>query len=251
MSLSETTSCQQARATWYALYTRHQHEKTVAAALTNKGFDVFLPLYNVTHRWKDRTKQLSLPLFPCYVFLSTKGYEWLSVLTTPGVHMVVGYSGQPAGIPEAEIDAIRRAVQFSNHVEPHPFLKCGDWVRVNSGPLEGIEGILVRKKSQFRLVLSVEMLGKSVSLEVDISTVERTSAANPTLGTKCSIGRLTEASVRTHAAVRGEKHRPIRLGSYLTTSTYDSRLHSTQAGQTQKGSPPANERRALRDAANE
>ncbi len=174
MSLSELSALDEvSSAAWYALYTRHQHEKTIASALANKGFEVFLPLYNVAHRWKDRTKQLSLPLFPCYVFLRTGGREWLPVLTTPGVHMVVGYSGQPTSIPEAEIDAIRRAVQNSTQVEPHPFLKCGDWVRVKSGPLEDIKGILVRKKSQFRLVLSVEMLGKSVSLEVDVSTVER------------------------------------------------------------------------------
>jgi transcription antitermination factor NusG len=158
---------------WYALYTRHQHERAVALTLAAKGFEVFLPLYNVTHRWKDRTKQLSLPLFPCYVFLRTEGREWLSVLTTPGVHTVVAYSGRPAVIPEAEIDAIRQAVLARAHLEPHPFLTCGDWVRIKSGPLKDIKGILVRKKSQFRLVLSVEMLGKSVSLEVDVSTAER------------------------------------------------------------------------------
>jgi transcription antitermination factor NusG len=175
MSLSELTFRQVPDPAWYALYTRHQHEKTVALALANKGFEVFLPLYNVAHRWNDRTKRLSLPLFPCYVFLRAWGREWLPILTTPGVHMVVGYSGRPAIIPEGEIDAVRRAVENSTQVEPHPFLKCGDWVRVKSGPLEGAEGILVRRKSQFRLVLSVEMLGKSVSLEVDVSTVERTA----------------------------------------------------------------------------
>jgi len=158
---------------WYALYTRHQHEKTIAHSLSNKGFEVFLPLYNAAHRWKDRTKQLSLPLFPCYVFLRTRGHEWLPVLTTPGVHMVVSYAGQPAAIPGAEVEAIRRALESSKHVEPHPFLKTGDWVRVRSGSLAGIEGVLVRRKNQFRLVLSVEMLGKSAAVEVDVATVER------------------------------------------------------------------------------
>jgi transcription antitermination factor NusG len=158
---------------WYALYTRHQHEKTVALNLEGKGFQVFLPLYNAVRRWKDRTKQLSVPLFPCYVFLRTAGREWLPVLTTPGVHMVVSCSGLPTAIPDVEIDAIRRVVESSGLVEPHPFLKTGDWVRVRSGPLADIEGILVRKKSQFRLVLSVEMLGKSASVEVDLASVER------------------------------------------------------------------------------
>jgi transcription antitermination factor NusG len=97
----------------------------------------------------------------------------LPVLTTPGVHMVVSCSGLPTPIPEAEIDAIRRVVENSTLVEPHPFLRTGDWVRVRSGPLADVEGILVRKKSKFRLVLSVEMLGKSASVEVDLASVER------------------------------------------------------------------------------
>ena len=165
--------CEVASGAWYALYTRHQHEKAVALSLEGKGFQVFLPLYDAVHRWKDRTKLLSLPLFPCYVFLRTGGREWLPVLTTPGVHMVVSCSGLPTPIPETEIDAIRRVVESCGLIEPHPFLRTGDWVRVRSGPLADIEGILVRKKSKFRLVLSVEMLGKSASVEVDLASVER------------------------------------------------------------------------------
>ena len=158
---------------WYAVHTNHQHEKLVARILTQKGFDVFLPLYDVAHRWKDRTKQLSLPLFPCYVFVQGGLDRRLQVLETPGVHGFVGWSGRAAPIPEEEIDAVLRTIESSLKVEPHPFLKCGDWVRVRSGALEGIEGILVRKKNLFRLVLSVEMLQKSVAVEVDITTVER------------------------------------------------------------------------------
>jgi hypothetical protein len=87
------------RCVWYALYTRHQHEKTVAELLTVKGFDTFLPLYTAAHCWKDRVKQLSLPLFPCYVFLRGPLERWLPVLTTPGIHTVVGFGGQVAMIP--------------------------------------------------------------------------------------------------------------------------------------------------------
>jgi transcription termination/antitermination protein NusG len=174
MSFSEpATACEVPGGAWYALYTRHQHEKAVAQSLEGKGFHVFLPLYHAVHRWRDRTKQLSLPLFPCYVFLRTGGGEWLPVLTTPGVHMVVSCSGLPTPIPEAEIDTIRRVVENSTSVEPHPFLRTGDWVRVRSGPLADVEGILVRRKSKFRLVLTVEMLGKSASVEVDLASVER------------------------------------------------------------------------------
>jgi transcription antitermination factor NusG len=160
----------------YALYTRHQHEKAVAHILSNKGFEIFLPLYTVAHRWQDRTKQLSLPLFPCYVFLRGGLDRRLQVLTTPGVYSIVGCAGRPAVIPEIEIDAVRRAVESYLRVEPYPFLKCGDWVRVKSGPLLGLEGILVRKKNLFRLVLSVELLGRSAAVEVDVCMVERLAA---------------------------------------------------------------------------
>ncbi len=163
---------------WYALYTRHQHEKTVAEILSKKGFQIFLPLCSAVHRWKDRIKQLSVPLFPCYVFFRGGLDRRLQIVTTPGVYVIVGTAGRPGVIPQAEIDAIRQVVESSVRVEAHPFLKCGDWVRIKSGPLEGIEGILVRKKNQFRLVLSVELLAKSAAVEVDFSTVERVARRN-------------------------------------------------------------------------
>lgn len=163
---------------WYALYTRHQHEKTVADLLGAKGFQVFLPLYSVTHQWKDRAKRLSLPLFPCYVFVYASLDRRVHIVTTPGVHALVGVEGRAARIPDAEIEAVHRTVNNLLHVEPHPFLRTGDWVRVKSGPLEGIEGILVRKANQCRLVLSVEMLEKSVAVEVDPSVVERSRSGS-------------------------------------------------------------------------
>lgn len=165
---------------WYAVYTRHQHEKTVARILATKGFEVFLPLFTVVHRWKDRAKQLSLPLFSCYVILRAGPDRRLDVLTTPGVHGFVGPAGRPAAIPKEEIEAVRRVVEWRQQVEPYPFLKYGDWVRIKSGALEGLEGILVRTKSHFRLVLSVELLQKSVAVEVDAWTVERVASRNGT-----------------------------------------------------------------------
>ncbi len=157
---------------WWALYTRHQHEKTVAEVLTNKGFDVFLPLYDSMRRWKDRKKLLSLPLFPCYVFVRGGLSQKLQVVSTPGVHMILYRGDQVAFIPEAEIQAIRAVVDGHYRVEPHPFLKCGDRVRVTRGTLEGVEGILTRKKNLVRLVLSVEMLAQSVAVEVNAADVE-------------------------------------------------------------------------------
>ena len=132
---------------WWVLYTRHQHEKTVAEMLSTKGFEVFLPLYASVRRWKDRSKMLSLPLFPCYVFVRGGLDRRLQVVTTPGVHMILFHGEQVAIIPEAEIQAVRRAVEGPFRVEPHPFLKCGERVRVTRGSLEGVEGILIRKKN--------------------------------------------------------------------------------------------------------
>jgi len=158
---------------WYALYTRHQHEKMVAKILAAKGFETFLPLHTAGHHWKDRTKVISVPLFPCYVFLTgALEHRRLQIVTTPGVYGLVLSAGQPAVIPVVEMEAIRRVVESGARLEPHPFLKCGDKVRIKSGPLVGIQGILVRKKNMCRLVLSVEMLGKAAAMEVDAFEVE-------------------------------------------------------------------------------
>jgi transcription antitermination factor NusG len=152
---------------WCAVYTRHQHEKSVSEVLEAKGFEVFLPLYNSTRRWKDRRKVLSLPLFPCYVFVRGAIERRLPVLSTPGVHMIINRGEKVATVPEQEIEAIRRTVEAQLRFQPHPFLHCGDRVRVVRGSLEGVEGILTRKKNLYRLVLSVEMLAQSVSVEID------------------------------------------------------------------------------------
>jgi len=156
---------------WWALYTRHQHEKTVADMLAAKGFEVFLPLYESMRRWKDRQKMLSLPLFPCYVFVRGGLNRRLQVVTTPGVHMVLSHGEHVALIPEIEIEAIRKTLEGPFRVEPHPFLKCGERVRVIRGTLDGVEGILVRKKNQTRLVLSVAMVAQSVAVEIDAADV--------------------------------------------------------------------------------
>ena len=161
---------------WWALYTRHQHEKVVADMLMAKGLEVFLPLYESVRRWKDRSKVLSLPLFPCYVFVRGGLNRRLQVVTTPGVHMILNHGENVATIPEDEIQAIRLTVEGHFRVEPYPFLKCGERVRVTRGALEGVEGVLIRKKNMYRLVLSVEMLAQSVAVEIDAADVEPVEA---------------------------------------------------------------------------
>ena len=151
---------------WYALRTRYRHEKVVGELLTCQGFETFLPIYTVVHRWKDRTKKLSVPLFPNYVFLRGGTGHRLRILKTPGVCSIVEGGGRLGVIPDSEIAAIRQVVENSARIEPHPFLKRGDRVRVQSGPLAGLEGILVRKKEQLRVVVSIEVVGQSVAVEV-------------------------------------------------------------------------------------
>jgi transcription antitermination factor NusG len=162
---------------WYAVCTRHQHEKIAARILECKGCEVFLPLYKTRRRWQDRIKEVSFPLFPGYLFVREGHESWLPMLSTHGVCNVVSSAGRPAAIPFSEIEGIRRIVESTLRVEPHPFLKSGDWVRVMYGPIAGVKGILLRKKNAARLVLSVEMLGKSAAVEVDASDVERIPGA--------------------------------------------------------------------------
>jgi transcription antitermination factor NusG len=158
---------------WHALYTRHHHEKSVARTLAAKGFAVFLPLYAAPRKWKDRTKIITLPLFSCYVFIQDGVRRYLDIVTTPGVHWLVCSAGTPAIISPREIASIRRAVERCVKIEPHPFIRRGDRVRVKAGPLEGVEGILVRKTDFSRLVLTVDLLGQAAAVEVDVSMVER------------------------------------------------------------------------------
>lgn len=157
---------------WCAAYTRHQHEKTVAGHLATKGIETFLPLYASSRRWSDRTKTVWLPLFPGYIFFRGAPDCRLGILETPGIHMILYNGAHPAHIPESEIIAVRKLIAGPHSIASHPFLKCGERVRIKRGALAGVEGILVRKKNQCRLVVSVEMLSQSVSVEVDVFDVE-------------------------------------------------------------------------------
>jgi transcription antitermination factor NusG len=186
---------------WWALYTSHRHEKAVARMLQAKEFEVFLPLYQSLRRWTDRDKTLSLPLFPGYVFVRGGLNRRLEVVTTPGVQMILFYGERVAIIPEVEIHAIQNMLEEPYHAEPHPYLKCGDRVRVKRGSLEGIEGILVRKKNLYRLVLSVDLLARSVAVEIDAADLEpidsRAGAAKSTPERAAGIGASDEQSLRT------------------------------------------------------
>ena len=160
---------------WSALHTHYQSERKVEALLSAKGFETFLPTYESIRRWKDRTKKISEALFPGYLFIADVSERRLQVVTTPGVCAIVCVAGTPASIPGHEIEAIRKCVSDPGKVAPHPFLRGGDSVQVQSGPLAGVAGTLVRMKDSFRLVVSVEILGRAAAVEIDANCVRRTN----------------------------------------------------------------------------
>ena len=164
---------------WYAIYTRFQHEKSAAALLQKKNFEVFLPVYRAVHQWSDRNQLVTLPLFPCYLFLRTSVDRKVEVLRTGGVRWFVENAKRACEVSEVEIDTLRKVCSAGTGVLPHPFLRQGDHVRVRSGPLAGTEGFFVRTKNQYRVVISVELLRKGVSVEVDRGNVERIGKPYP------------------------------------------------------------------------
>jgi transcription antitermination factor NusG len=144
----------------------------VSELLAEKQIETFLPLYLAARQWKkSRPVRLELPLFPTYVFVRTAPHSRASVLRTPGVLAIVGSSKEPWPLPDCEIEALRRGTRMLK-VEPHPYLKVGESVRVKAGVMAGVEGVLVRKKNQCRVVLSLDAIMQSVAVEVDASDLE-------------------------------------------------------------------------------
>jgi len=156
---------------WFAVWTRSRHEAAVRNQLIGKGLEAFLPTLPRWSRWKDRRKRIDWPLFPGYCFVRVDPDEPLPVLTCAGVVTLVTFDGRPAAIPEAEIAGIRTLVESDLRYDPCPLVREGSRVEVVSGPLRGVAGTLVRKGPHARLVLSVDLIGQGVSVEVDAADV--------------------------------------------------------------------------------
>lgn len=152
---------------WFALFVRVNHEKLVSAALRSKGFEEFLPLYQEKRRWSDRTKVIQSPLFPGYVFCQFDLNHRLPILSTPGVHTIVGNGKMPIPVEVTEIENLKLIVDSNLQADPWPYLKIGQKVRIEEGALEGLEGILVSTKKPSRVVVSVSLLQRSVAVEID------------------------------------------------------------------------------------
>jgi transcription antitermination factor NusG len=157
---------------WYAIYTWARHEKYVAKQMEERGIDHFLPLYRSWHAWKDRRKQVELALFPSYVFVHISMHTRLRVLQLEGVVHLVTFNGQPAALPEREIEALRHGLEQKIYIEPHPYLTAGRKVCLRRGPLLGTEGILVRWKDRLRVVITLDVLMRSVAVEVDAADLD-------------------------------------------------------------------------------
>lgn len=152
---------------WYAIRVKPRFERVVHENLTAKGFRAFLPLYKERRRWSDRVKLVELPLFPGYVFCSLDIQRRLPVLQTPGVLHFVSFDGEPAEVDGSEIDALRTAVSSGAPLAPWPYLREGQRVMVARGPMRGLTGILLKIRNEFRLIISVTLLMRSVAVEID------------------------------------------------------------------------------------
>ena len=164
-------------ASWFAVETLPRREASVCCILNNKGYQPFLPQYKVRRRWSDRLKVVDRPLFPGYLFCRLGlRQRTLPLLTTPGVLQLVGVGKIPQPVPDHEIEAVQAIIRSGLPAQPWPFLKVGERVLITGGPLEGVEGTLAAARKHFQLVVSVEMLQRSVAVVIDSAFVR---AARP------------------------------------------------------------------------
>ncbi len=157
---------------WYAARTRANHERLAYERLLQRSVDSFLPTYASVRRWKDRHVHLQIPLFPGYLFVNIALGDRLRVLEVPGVTRLVSFNGKPVALNETEIGVLRRAFAEGTSAQPHPYIAVGRRVRVISGPFRGAEGLLVKQKSNFRVIISIELIMRSAIIEVSAADIE-------------------------------------------------------------------------------
>jgi transcription antitermination factor NusG len=159
-------------ACWYALHVRHRQERVVAAALHGKGYLEFLPTYHSRRRWRDRIAEIELPLFPGYVFCHfDAGDRRVPIVTTPGVLRIVGLARAPVPVLDSEIEAVRHVIASGIAAEPWPYIDAGQSVRIQHGPLAGLEGVFIEVKNRRRLVVSITLLQRSINVDIDSAFV--------------------------------------------------------------------------------
>jgi len=152
---------------WFAVYTRSNCEFKVSRQLSSRGFEELLPVYRSRRHWSDRTRELDLPLFAGYVFCRFDARHALPVLSTPGVVRIIGSGRTPIPVTDSEIDAVRAICTSGVRAQPWPYLEVGRRVTLVNGPLAGVEGIVIELKNEFRLVVSIALLQRSVAAEIE------------------------------------------------------------------------------------
>lgn len=157
---------------WYLVYTQANREKKAAVEITRRGVESFLPVYQTTRRWSDRRVRLEMPLFPGYVFVHLPLRDRLKVLEVPGVVRLVGFGGLPAALPDDQVETLRAGLHGPLRAEPHPYLTVGRRVRLKSGPFVGLQGILLRRKAKYRVVISIELIQRALVVDADAADVE-------------------------------------------------------------------------------
>jgi transcription antitermination factor NusG len=164
---------------WYALRVKPRFEKLVHTHLEQKGYEAFLPSYVSRNRWSDRIKDIRLPLFSGYTFCRFNVNDRLPILVTPGVQFIVGLGRTPIAVDETEIETLRHAVNSGQPLRPWPYIKVGQRVEIERGPLQGLSGIVLRVKNVDRLIISVSLLMRSVAVEIDQELVHPITRAKP------------------------------------------------------------------------
>lgn len=159
---------------WYAAYTSANHEKRVSQQLAVRDVEHFLPTYSSVRRWKDRRVTLDMPLFPGYVFVRIALHDRLRVQQVPGVARLVGFNGLPCALPDGEIEALKEGLRRGLNAKPHPYWVPGRRVRIKNGPLVGLEGSLLRCKANWRVVISLDLIQRSICVDMDASDLEWT-----------------------------------------------------------------------------
>jgi len=163
---------------WFAIRVRPKHEKAAAINLGRQGFEEYVPLHRVRRRWSDRVKELDAVLFPGYIFCRFPRHDRLRVLNSPSVESIVGFGKTDIPVDDAEIQAVRTLVASGRPLAPWPFLRIGQNVTIENGPLAGVRGVVLRDQDSWRVVVSVEALDRSIAVEVDRDMIHPESSVH-------------------------------------------------------------------------
>jgi transcription antitermination factor NusG len=205
---------------WFALQVRSRYEHVVATHLGGRGYEYFLPLHKIRRRWSDRFQEIEQPLLPGYVFCRLSRSNRLPILTVPGVCLIVGVGKTPVPIEESEIAAIQATIKSGLPSQPWPFLRIGQTVKIDQGPLRGLEGILLEVRGQHRLVLSITLLQRSIAVQIEdtwvapipgqsrayVGTESTPSKREPRrlVANRCADFLVNSCQPERHAAKQGE-----------------------------------------------